>query len=100
LLGPYGLSSVLINAGVKIGKLDTGIVTSYALYIVLGLISILFILFYPFIISGSEYISTDLSSLLSRLLQEREIFNSNNINEIRLIMIFVSSLILLNVKSA
>jgi len=98
LLGPYGLSSVLINTGVKIGKLDTGIVTSYALYIVLGLISILFILFYPVIISGSEYISTDLSSLLQA--QDIEIFNSKNINEIRLIMIFVSSLILLNVKSA
>lgn len=90
LLGPYGLSSVLINTGVKIGKLDTGIVTSYALYIVLGLISILFILFYPVIISGSETISNDLY----------HIFNSNNLNEIRLIMIFVSSLILLNMKSA
>lgn len=88
LLGPYGLSSVLTNTGVNIGKLDTGIITSYALYIVLGLISILFILFYPVIISGSDSISNI------------GIFNGKNINEIRLIMIFVSSLILLNVKSA
>lgn len=93
LLGPLGLSSVLTNTGVNIGKLDTGIVTSYALYIVLGLISILFILFYPvvgLILSGSPEVT----------LSSTEIFNSQNIHEIRLIMIFVSSLILLNVKSA
>jgi NADH-ubiquinone oxidoreductase chain 5 len=42
-VGPYGLSTVLSNTGLNISKLDTGIVTSYALYIVLGFISILFI---------------------------------------------------------
>jgi NADH-ubiquinone oxidoreductase chain 5 len=42
-LGPSGLSTVLSNTGLNISKLDTGIVTSYALYIVLGFISILFI---------------------------------------------------------
>src|ERR1700743_3549875 len=77
LLGPFGLSSVLTNAGVNIGKLDTGIVTSYALYIVLGLITILFILFLEIpvvdLISGSESLSSDLIG--------REIFNSKNINE-------------------
>jgi NADH-ubiquinone oxidoreductase chain 5 len=52
LLGPFGLSHLLMNTGANISRLDTGIVTSYALYIVLGLISILFILFYPVIING------------------------------------------------
>jgi hypothetical protein len=98
LLGPYGLSSVLINTGVKIGKLDTGIVTSYALYIVLGLISILFILFLPVLISCSEVTSNDILYILYS--GDRDVFNGKNTNEIRLIMIFVSSLILLNVKSA
>jgi NADH-ubiquinone oxidoreductase chain 5 len=44
-VGPFGLSNVLGNTGFNISKLDTGIVTSYALYIVLGFISILFVVF-------------------------------------------------------
>jgi NADH-ubiquinone oxidoreductase chain 5 len=47
LIGPYGLSSILSKTGDNISKLDTGIITSYALYMVLGLITILFILFAP-----------------------------------------------------
>ena len=43
LVGPYGLSNTLSSAGINISKLDTGIVTSYALYIVLGLISLIFL---------------------------------------------------------
>ena len=42
-IGPYGLSNTLFSSGKNISKLDTGIVTSYALYIVLGLISLIFI---------------------------------------------------------
>lgn len=45
--GPNGLTITLYNMGKNIGKLDTGVVTSYALYIVLGLISIIFIIFSP-----------------------------------------------------
>jgi NADH-ubiquinone oxidoreductase chain 5 len=51
-VGPYGLSTVLSNTGFNISKLDTGIVTSYALYIVLGLISILLIIFLPVFITN------------------------------------------------
>jgi NADH-ubiquinone oxidoreductase chain 5 len=47
ILGPFGLSNVLSNTGKTISKLDTGIVTSYALYIVLGLISLMFVIFSP-----------------------------------------------------
>ena len=47
LLGPYGLANAFTNTGINIAKLDTGIITSYALYMVLGLITILFILFAP-----------------------------------------------------
>jgi NADH-ubiquinone oxidoreductase chain 5 len=87
LVGPFGLSTILINTASNISKLDTGIVTSYALYIVLGLISILFILFYPVIMNGA-------------LLTSDQIINSSNITEIRLILIFVSALILLNTKAS
>ena len=47
-LGPNGLTLTLYKIGKNIGKLDTGIVTSYALYIVLGLITILLIIYSPF----------------------------------------------------
>jgi len=49
VMGPHGLSYVLFNTGNKISKLDTGIVTSYALYIVLGIISLIFLVFFPVI---------------------------------------------------
>ncbi len=47
LLGPYGLSNYFINAGKNLAKLDTGVITTYSLYITVALISLLFILFYP-----------------------------------------------------
>ena len=39
LLGPYGLETGLISVSKNISKLDTGVVTSYALYILVGLTS-------------------------------------------------------------
>ncbi len=86
LLGPFGLSNLLMNTASNISRLDTGIVTSYALYIVLGLISILFILFYPVIINGD-------------LLTIDHLLYNSYITEIRLIFIFISSLFLINTKS-
>jgi NADH-ubiquinone oxidoreductase chain 5 len=38
LLGPYGLEKGLINLSINIVSLDTGVITSYALYILIGLI--------------------------------------------------------------
>jgi len=38
LLGPYGLEKGLLNISNKIAKLSTGVITSYALYIVIGLV--------------------------------------------------------------
>ena len=37
LIGPYGLEKGLISLSRKISKLDTGVITSYALYILVGL---------------------------------------------------------------
>jgi NADH-ubiquinone oxidoreductase chain 5 len=52
LFGPYGLEKRLTNLSKFIGKLSTGIVTSYALYILIGLIfyiSILLLILFAFI---------------------------------------------------
>jgi NADH-ubiquinone oxidoreductase chain 5 len=72
LVGPYGISSFLSKTGTNVAKLDTGIVTSYALYIVLGMITLLFLLFAPILLDTSP------------------------LSEIRLVIIYLSSLVLLN----
>ena len=46
LFGPYGLEKRLTNLSKFIGNLSTGIVTSYALYILIGLIFYISILYY------------------------------------------------------
>jgi len=38
LLGPYGLEKGLVNLSKNIASLDTGVITSYALYILVGLV--------------------------------------------------------------
>ena len=53
LVGPYGLSTVLTKIGFNIGKLDTGIITTYSLYITLSLLSLLFLIFAPLLIDTS-----------------------------------------------
>jgi NADH-ubiquinone oxidoreductase chain 5 len=75
LVGPYGLSTTLTDTGFNISKLDTGIVTTYSLYITLGLLSLLFLVFAPILID---------TSLLS---------------EIRLLIIYLASLVLVLIPS-
>lgn len=70
LLGPYGISLIMINTGMNISKLDTGVVTTYSLYMTLSLLFILFIIFAPILIK---------TSLL---------------NEMRLMIIYVSALMI------
>ena len=73
LLGPYGLSNYFYNAGKNLAKLDTGVITTYSLYITIALISLLFILFYhP-------------ASLATRVGGEQ------SFEEIRLIFIYITS---------
>ena len=43
LIGPYGLEVLLLRLSENLSKLDSGIVTSYALYILIGLISYMLI---------------------------------------------------------
>lgn len=54
LIGPYGLEKGLLNLSKNLSNLDTGVITSYALYILIGLI---FYILMP-------YLSLDDSSLL------------------------------------
>ena len=71
LVGPYGLSNTLSKTGINISKLDTGIVTTYSLYITLGLLSLIFLLFAPILLDTSLF------------------------SEIRLVIIYFGALILI-----
>lgn len=70
LLGPFGLTNSLYGGSRQIALLDTGVVTQYALYIMIGLISITLLLF---------------GSILSGL-------SLDNIGDLRLILIYGASL--------
>ena len=70
LIGPYGLSFSLTSTGINIAKLDTGIITTYSLYITLGLLSLLFLVFAPVLISTPLF------------------------SEIRLVIIYLSALVI------
>jgi NADH-ubiquinone oxidoreductase chain 5 len=50
MIGPNGLAVNLISTGNNLSKLDSGIITTYALYMTLGIILILFYLFYPILL--------------------------------------------------
>jgi NADH-ubiquinone oxidoreductase chain 5 len=56
LFGPFGFSTVFTNSGRSISQYwapagPAGVITSYALYIILGLISVIFLLFAPLMFS-------------------------------------------------
>ena len=68
LLGPYGLASVLENTANNIAKLDTGVITTYSLYITIGILSLMFLVFAPLL------------------------FDTYIISEFRLIVIYISAL--------
>jgi NADH-ubiquinone oxidoreductase chain 5 len=70
MVGPYGLSQTLTNTGKNISKLDTGVITTYSIYITLSLLSLIFLIFAPMLID---------TSLL---------------NEIRLFIIYIAALII------
>lgn len=59
LIGPFGLEKGLMNFSKSLNKLSTGVVTSYALYILVGLIYFLFIVYL-----GAAEISSSLIILL------------------------------------
>ena len=70
MVGPHGLSQTFSNTGINISKLDTGVITTYSIYITLSLLSLIFLIFAPIFID---------TSLL---------------NEIRLFIIYIAALII------
>lgn len=80
LIGPYGLSSFLYTGAKIISKIDTGIITSYALYIVLAIITLTFVLFIPLI-------ATQLFSTIPYTITFTE--------EIRLSILYISTIFLI-----
>jgi NADH-ubiquinone oxidoreductase chain 5 len=53
LVGPYGISDKLIKTSSNISKLDTGIITTYSIYMTLSLLFLLFLIFSPILINTS-----------------------------------------------
>jgi NADH-ubiquinone oxidoreductase chain 5 len=74
LVGPYGLSNNVYNMAFNIAKLDTGIITTYALYITIALLTLLFLVFTPLLLNQISI----------------NPFN-NGIHEIRLFIIYLAS---------
>nr|YP_010371633.1 NADH dehydrogenase subunit 5 [Exserohilum rostratum]UOU81287.1 NADH dehydrogenase subunit 5 [Exserohilum rostratum] len=68
-LGPYGLEKGLLNISNNIARLNTGVITSYALYILIGLI---FYLLFNSYINSSNIILVLLISLSLALFQSKE----------------------------
>jgi NADH-ubiquinone oxidoreductase chain 5 len=62
LLGPFGLEKGLVALSKNIASLDTGVITSYALYILIGFI---FYLLIPYITLDDSLLLLILLSLLS-----------------------------------
>jgi NADH-ubiquinone oxidoreductase chain 5 len=73
---------VFTNSGRSISQYDTGVITSYALYIILGLISVIFLLFAPLMFSVLVPSTADLGT-----------------GSMGLILLFLSTLVLLPVVS-
>ena len=84
LIGPFGLSEGSYTTGHYISKLDTGVITTYALYITLGLISILFLLF-------------GVSPALWDIAENLELNSNSYLNpyNIKLLLISLSSIIII-----
>ena len=71
MVGPYGISHYLTDTSQNMSKLDTGIITTYSIYITLSLLSLLFLVFTPLLLDTSLLV------------------------EVRLFIIYLASLLLL-----
>jgi NADH-ubiquinone oxidoreductase chain 5 len=79
LLGPFGLEKGLLNLSNRISSLDTGVVTSYALYILVGLI---FYILIPYLsIKDNNFIILMLFGLLSNVYIGIKNFKINKISK-------------------
>ena len=74
IFGPFGLERKLTNLSKSINALSTGVVTSYALYILIGLIFYISIL----------YLSNDINDCLELIIILYAILNINNIESTKI----------------
>jgi NADH-ubiquinone oxidoreductase chain 5 len=51
-VGPQGLSTLLTQSGTRVASFDTSVVTTYALYIVIGFVSLVLLLLAPHVLPG------------------------------------------------
>jgi NADH-ubiquinone oxidoreductase chain 5 len=85
LLGPFGLEKGLINLSRNIASLDTGVITSYALYILIGII---FYILIPYLaIFDKSLLLLILLSLISIINTYTTNINNNNILESKLLVL-------------
>lgn len=72
-IGPFGLTHSFYNTSRQLATLDSGVVTSYALYIILGFISITLLLFVPVLFPSTMGVVA-----------------ADNLGDLRLVLLFVS----------
>lgn len=70
-VGPFGLTDSFYSTSRQIATLDSGIITSYALYIILGFISLTLLLFVP-VLAGATM---------------------DNVGDLRLVLLFITALV-------
>ena len=86
LVGPFGLSNNFYNTALNIAKLDTGIITTYSLYITIGLLALLLLVFTPMF-----------ASFFSSTIENNIVFagatdaNNSLLMELRLVIIYLAS---------
>ena len=70
LVGPYGITKLLNNISINIAKLDTGLISSYIIYIISGFIILLLLTFTPLILSTiyADFILLLITVIYSHLL--------------------------------
>jgi NADH-ubiquinone oxidoreductase chain 5 len=90
LLGPQGLTNKLTGTGINISKLDTGVITTYSLYITIGLLSLLFVVFAP--ILAATLLDTSSNTFASSTSEHLPAISAQA-SEIRLVLIYLASLI-------
>ncbi len=61
LLGPYGLSQSLYGSSTRLAIADTGSISSYGLYIFVGVITLILLLFVP-LLTGADSLLNNNSS--------------------------------------
>ena len=90
LLGPYGLEKGLLRLSKSLSSLDTGVITSYALFILIGLI--LYILIPYISLIEISILLCIMSGLLSIAVNMFSIGISNNIQQSHLSLLIQSNL--------